>query len=248
MDIKYLDTFDVDDLDEWGAIYKTLTTSPYIDKISLCHVKISDISRIANALSNRVQNLAWIMELDQGTQRQYRYTANETAKLLVEIFNNPKDETEKLSEEFGELMISIGSSRALEKLLSHFIIPIAELWKPRIKQNEGFDFHTVCDKKLINFGEAKYSGNKNPHYDSSDQINDFFDQEKQYRDRTYLRDFVDGETLKNLDNEKFGVVIAFSINSVNPILVFKNAIKKIDTLATLNNASHIYIVGISHEC
>lgn len=231
----------------WGSIYKLLETEPILNNISICHIEINDLIYIAKALTQKVQNKSWMMSLDKGTRRQYEFTANETASELISIFNSPTDENEELTSEFGEVMVSISASEALSKMFEHISIPIAELWKPQKKQNEGFDFHTVCPDFLINFGEAKYSKNINPYSLSEEQTDDFFTVEKQYRDRTFLRDLVDEKAIANLDEDDYGAIIAFSINSSNIEEIFKNAILKVDTYNVLSKAKQIYIVGVSYD-
>lgn len=140
--------------EEWGCIHTEVTSSAN-PKIHLCHVNISDLKKIAFELSASVMDSSWIMDMDEGARRSYKQTASDTASSLVEVFNAAIAD-DRVSGEFGELVVSMGSSRSLKVIFQHISLPIAELWKPQRKQNEGFDFHTVCDKNVINFGEAKF--------------------------------------------------------------------------------------------
>lgn len=234
---------------EWGCSFHQVDATSGPKNIYLCHVKVSDIIKIADELTNIVMNDSWIMNLDKGARRAYETTVKETAECLVDIFrNNLRSGTDdKVSTEFGEVMVSMSSSRALEVILGHTSLPIAELWKPQKKQNEGFDFHTVCPSKFINFGEAKFSGSGNPHGLASSQAHSFFDSKKHLRDRVHLINLVEKESLDNLDADSFGAVLAFSINSNNPLTIFENAITTAQSHASLKNAKYIYIVGVSHE-
>ena len=133
--------------DDWGCIH-TEVTSTTNKKIHLCHVNISDLKKIALELSRSVMDTSWIMDMDEGSRRSYIQTASDTADSLVKIFNTAADDN-KISGEFGELMVSIGSSRSLDVIFKHTSLPISELWKPQEKGNEGFDFHTVCKKMSL---------------------------------------------------------------------------------------------------
>lgn len=235
---------DVDDL-AWGCTHTELLYKTAASTVKICHVKISDVKKIAFELSNSVIDTSWIMDLGRGTRRSYQKTAAETAQLLVSIFESTASSS-IVAGEFGELMVSIGSARALELIFNHTRIPIAELWKPQAKQNEGFDFHTTCTSSLINFGEAKYSSSASPHGNALAQASDFLDAEKHFRDRVHLVNLVSTDAIDNLDNEKFGVIAAFSINAVNPATIFYNALKTASEIVSLGKISNIYLVGVSN--
>ncbi|WP_430480723.1 hypothetical protein QUC30_12980 [Aeromonas caviae] len=181
--------------------------------------------------------------MDKGTKRSYSYTANDTAEALVAIFKKFQDSNE-IGSEFGEVMISIGSSRALEIVFEHKALPMAEIWKPQRKQNEGFDFHTECPENLINFGEAKYSGSINSHIKAIPQIERFINEEKHFRDRVHLKNLASAESINNLDDDSFGVIAAFSINSDNHESIMDNALNSVCSSSLAKGATAIYLVGV----
>lgn len=230
---------------EWGCRYDEIINAEVV--VKSCIIHIDSLEKISIALTSSVLDESWMFNLDKRTQRSYRFTVNETANTLVEIFNkikeNPSLES-TLGQEFGEIMVSMGASRALYKLFEHESIPIAELWKPQKKQNEGFDFHTVCPQELINFGEAKYSGSSNPHGDAINQILDFLEVEKHLRDANHLTHLVCENAASNLDNDIFGVVAAFSINSQNYQLIMNNALESIVNKKLTEKCSFVYLVGV----
>lgn len=232
--------------EEWGCIH-TEVTSCENPKIHLCHVNISDLKKIALELSISVIDSSWIMNMDEGARRSYKRTALDTANSLVEVFNAAID-GDRVSGEFGELFVSMGSSRSLEVIFQHISLPIAELWKPQRSRNEGFDFHTVCNKNVINFGEAKFKSipAASPVSDAADQANAFFLEDKHFRDRVHLVNLVHADAISNLDEEIFGMVIAFSMNAKDPLIVYKNAISKVKSLPSFNKIDSVYIVGVSH--
>ncbi len=183
---------------DWGCDYFEVETHKPIGKIKVCHVIVTDINIISEALTKRVLDTSWMTNLDVGSRRAYDRTVQETAAALVQIFKSTKAPSD-VGSEFGEIMVSIGSTKALEKIFDHEILPIAELWKPQLKQNEGFDFHTVCTNDYINFGEAKYSGSTNPHGNAITQSLGFIDDEKHLRDYVHLRELTSKAAVDNLN-------------------------------------------------
>ena len=228
----------------WGCEYVKVEPHLQIEKIKACHVRVKDITLISEELTKIVLDTSWMTNLDIGSKRAYNRTVQETAAALVEIFESTKLSS-SVGSEFGEVMVSIGSARALEKIFDHCILPIAELWKPQIKQNEGFDFHTVCPNEIINFGEAKYSGSATPHGKAINQSRGFIDEEKHLRDFVHLKSLVSETAIDNLNNDIFGVVASFSINSADPLIALKNAIESAQEKLNLNSIKAVYLVGVS---
>ncbi len=232
--------------DDWGCVHTEVTSSTN-SKIHLCHVNIADLKKIALELSRSVMNSSWIMEMDEGARRSYERTASDTAESLVQVFNAVIND-DRVSSEFGELMVSMGASRSLDVIFQHISLPISELWKPQKKQNEGFDFHTVCTENIINFGEAKFKSipASSPVSDAANQANSFFSEEKHFRDRVHLVNLVHNNAILNLDKGLCGMVVAFSMNAKTPLFVYKNAVSKIESLSFFESINSVYIVGVSH--
>ncbi|HEB62835.1 MAG TPA: hypothetical protein ENI82_06755 [Bacteroidetes bacterium] len=229
---------------DWGCDYFEVETDTPIGKIKVCHVIVKDIKLISEALTKKVLDTSWMTNLDVGSRRAYDRTVQETASALVEIFESTTTPSD-VGSEFGEVMVSIGSTKALEKVFNHVILPIAELWKPQKKQNEGFDFHTVCSNMYINFGEAKYSGSVNPHGNAINQSKDFIDDEKHLRDYVHLRELAYDAAVENLNNDSFGIVASFSINTTDPLQVLKNAIESAQDKLSSDSIKAVYLVGVS---
>jgi len=230
----------------WGCEFTEVLDSSSIGFIKLCHVNVTQISKIAKLLSESVIDTSWMTALDPGTRSSYEYTVNETAQLLIKIFNAAQ-EKDSIVEEFGELMVSMGAAKALEVVFNHTRIPMAELWKPQAKQNEGFDFHSLCPSQVINFGEAKYSSSSTSYGIALKQAGDFFTVQKHKRDRVHLVSLTSPEGILNLDNDIHGVVAAFSINADDPITVYKNALNKAASFSTDHRVKFVYMVGVAHE-
>lgn len=231
---------------EWGCDFFRLSSDEL--NVYLCLVEIKDLDYIAEQCIASISDDAWMNELDPRVKRSYSKTAQETAKILQQIFSDylqREDATNaSIGSDFGEIMVSLGSSGALSKVLSHKPLPVAELWKPQIKQNEGFDFHTECNLPLINFGEAKFSGVTSPHGEAIPQIKGFITDEKHFRDRVHLVNIASSQAVENLDEERFGVIAAFSINAKDPLTVMANALKSsLEQLSDLN-IEKLYLVGV----
>lgn len=229
---------------DWGCDYFEVEATTPIGKIRVCHVIVRDVKIISEALAKHVLDTSWMTNLDVGSKRGYDRTVQETAAALVKIFESTKTPSD-VGSEFGEVMVSIGSTKALEKIFNHVILPIAELWKPKIKQNEGFDFHTVCTNNRINFGEAKYSKSANPHGNAINQSKGFINDEKHLRDYFHLKELTSEAALDNLNNDNFGIVASFSINTAEPLQVLKNAIESAQEKLSLDSIKAVYLVGVS---
>jgi hypothetical protein len=240
--------------DTWGSTFYEVTSLSDTGNIFVCHVSISDLKKIALELTSLVNDNSWVTKIDDRASRAYATTAQKTAEALVKVFKATLSTDNKVAIEFGELMVSMGSSKALEIVFGHRSLPIAELWKPKIAQNEGFDFHTVCTEDIINFGEAKFSNSSSPYSgisgDSSGaggQADGFIGGGKHLMDGPHMGSLAGEDCALKLDKDIFGVVLAFSINAKNPLAVLKNALDHSKTYENLKKAKNIYIVGVSHE-
>jgi hypothetical protein len=240
--------------DAWGSTFHEIASISDAANIFICHTSISDLEKIATELSTNVMDQSWILDLDIRAKRAYENTARETAKSLIKVFETTLSEDNKIASAFGELMISMGSSKALEVVFKHRSIPIAEIWKPKILGNEGFDFHTVCPDNMINFGEAKFSSSSNPYggltgskTGAGGQADGFIMNGKHLMDGVHMGHLAGNDAATNLDNDLFGIVLAFSINSINPLAILKNALDHSTTYENLKKAKNIYIVGVSYE-
>lgn len=225
---------------EWGSDYAL-----YLDeaKVKACIVSVEDLTSMAEVLTKSVIDTSWMSSLDTRTQRAYQRTAKETAEALAAVFQAHKDDSD-IGAEFGEVMVSMASARSLELLLDHRALPIAELWKPQKKQNEGFDFHTECQDNLINFGEAKYSGSVNPHGNAIRQADGFVKDEKHLRDGVHLVNLTRDRSMSRLDDDQFGVIAAFSINSEDHEGIMDNALNSIRNSDLIITAQNVYLVGV----
>src|ERR1700693_1719999 len=98
----------------WGSTFSEVVNITALKKIFLCHAQIADLEKLAFELSNAVIDQNWILNLDPRARRAYATTALKTAQALVEVFKTTITSDNKVTGEFGELMVSMGASKALE--------------------------------------------------------------------------------------------------------------------------------------
>lgn len=229
----------------WGCAYQEAVSSIGTTNIKLCFVEVQNIHAFATALISLVHDKSWMTNLDDTARRSFEKTVTKTADKLVATFQKAAT-AGTVGAAFGEVMVSIGSARALENLFQHLRIPLAELWKPKLSQNGGFDFHTICTSKVINFGEAKYSSSTNSYAAAIDQADEFLDDEKHLADSIYLEKIV-GQgsiSISMLNNDEFGVVAAFSVNAKNPALILANAFESAKKVMGAKKIKNFYLVGV----
>lgn len=207
---------------------------------------IDDVYNHANELIIRIKDNSWINELDSISTASYQRKVSDTAKKLEEIFKTPIDSTSlKLSEEFGEYMISLDSSESLKQSLNHKIIPLAELWKEKITGNPGFDFHTESPQKTIAFGEAKYRSNGNAYGIAANQVKIFIEEQKDKGDAINLQHLgVSDEAIRNLIANKRDFILAYSVNSDNLEKIKINCLDNENVKFLNMQAQTLYLIGV----
>jgi hypothetical protein len=243
--MTYMDmTFLPQQLDsDWGCAFQEVQSLVGVPNIKIGFVEVTKLEDFALQLSKSVIDNSWMTNLDVAIRRAYDRTVKETAEKLVKVFK-ATSAAGTVGTDFGEVMVSIGSAYALEKIFAHVKLPIAELWKPQLSQNEGFDFHTTCPDQFINFGEAKYSGSGNPYNLAISQAKDFIEAEKHLRDSVHLMHLVEEGSIDKLNKDEFGIVAAFSVNAKNPALILANAVKAAQQLIDDKSIKKFYLVGV----
>ncbi|SEH99885.1 hypothetical protein [Akkermansia glycaniphila] len=205
-------------------------------------VEINNIPNYAKELIESIKNTSWIDKLDVIGKLSYTETSFETIDKLVAIFSVSED---PISTDFGEYLISMTAGSSLEKLLSHEVLPLSELWKEKKSGNAGFDFHTITPRKLISFGEAKYSSVRNPYKAAIEQIVSFINHEKGNRDLPHLQIIAGKESIDNFLKGDKCYCAAFSLQNTQ---TFDGIIKKITSLTEFGDIIHagneIFVIGI----
>jgi|TARA_A100001391_G_scaffold108231_1_gene72665 hypothetical protein len=183
--------------------------------------------------------------LDSVSTATFEATSEATVKKITELFQDfakSKDEA-GIGPEIGEYIVSMCGRKALNDHAGHLLIPLAELIKEKVSGNPGFDFHSVTTTGLIAFGEAKYSGSKNPYSNAFQQIADFASAKKDVAELVVLEKFVPPEAIKKFLDERRSYSAAFSINGKNINAIFDSAIKS-NSIEPLLKFEEIYLVGV----
>lgn len=227
----------------WGCSYQEAVSALGAANIKLCFVEVQNLHTFATALTNVVLDKTWMMNLDNTARRAFDKTVDNTASKLLATFQKTSA-AGTVGGDFGEIMVSIGSARALEHLFHHSRLALAELWKPKVSQNGGFDFHTVCKSLIINFGEAKYSSTSNSYTDAIDQADEFLNDQKHLADGIYLEKIVTQPSMSMLNNDEFGIVAAFSVNAKNPDTILANALVAAQKVMAGKKIKNFYLVGV----
>jgi len=205
------------------------------------HIVVNDLSDRARDMIASISSTSWISALSAIDQASYTARANRTVEKLVnEVFTKVST---PLSEQFGEYMVSLSAQDALEANLHHTKMPLAELFKERVSGNSGFDFHTETHTSLVAFGEAKYSGIKNPYKKALEQIIEFIHDEKDVAELTDLAKLASQQAVNKVLEGKKAYIAAFSINADNPERIFKTVFKS-EYIKPLLQYSELYLIGV----
>lgn len=206
------------------------------------HVKINDIRKRADEITNSIRDESWIENLTPDLKLAYRARARKTInKIINNILIKVKD---VVTEDFGEYLVSMTAKDALKEYKEHKYIPLAELLGKKRSGNSGFDFHSITHNNIISFGEAKYSRHTTPYQDALSQICDFINDEKDYADILHLRNFVSDEIIKRLEAGERAFVAAFSINAKRTKRIFNNILNCSKDFNSLLSYKELYLIGI----
>lgn len=205
-------------------------------------IEITDVNSCAKELLVEISNTSWINALNPVAKMSYEDTAKETIVKLVEIF---KSVDNKVTKDFGEFMISMGSGHCLKDKHDHVVLPLSELWKEKLSNNHGFDFHTLSPDLKFSFGEAKYVSKGNSCTSAAEQVHRFCREGKDKRDAVHLLHFSDPVAIENLSNGKKGYVVAFSINSADYEKILRNSLANEDIKSLTKLCDELYIIGVT---
>jgi hypothetical protein len=211
-------------------------------EVYIAHVKINNIRQRVEEITKEIADESWISSLTPSIQIAYKARARKTIKKIVnDILLKVKD---KVTEDFGEYLVSITAKDILRDYKKHGEIPLAELLGKKKSGNSGFDFHTLTHNNIISFGEAKYTTYKNPYSDALSQICSFIDEEKDLADILHLEKFVPEDCINKLTNGEKAFVAAFSLNAKKTIRVFNNIIKNSKAFDELLKYKELYLIGV----
>ena len=209
--------------------------------VSLVAVKIEDVNGYAQELIGILSDTSWINALNAIGKISFEKTALRTIEKLVNDF---KTINNAITSSFGEYVVSISAGQSMGLLFNHIVFPISELWKEKLTNNHGFDFHTESPRSLISFGEAKYSKNSNPYTDAASQIINFIEMGKDGGDAALIAHFASKKSIENLLQSSRGFTIAFSLNSENIETILMNALGSDLIVNLCKMCDELQIVGV----
>jgi hypothetical protein len=204
-------------------------------------VEIIDVKAHADMLLREINNTSWIAELNPIAKMSYEKTAYRTIARLVEIF---KSVDNSISSDFGEFMISMSSGHCLQENHKHKVFPLSELWKEKVSNNHGFDFHTLSPENKLSFGESKFSSTNNSYNSSAEQVLRFAKEGKDEIDAVHLMHFCKPIAIENLRKGRKGFVVAFSINSEDHKTILNNSLENEHILELVTCCDELFIVGV----
>lgn len=210
-------------------------------QVYIIHVKIIDINGRAKEIIDVISEKSWIKKLGAVNQIAYSARAEKTITKIVDDILGKVDN--KVTEDFGEYLVSDSAGSALVQEYGHTKIALAELWKEQKSGNPGFDFHTESQSQLIVYGEAKFNTSNSPYTVALNQIVSFVDDKKDDMELSDLQNLVSVEAVDNAANKKRGYIAAFSLNAKNHTAIFNKALKT-EAAKKLYSHSELYLIGI----
>lgn len=211
--------------------------------VHLIHIKINDAEQRLKYIIDAINDTTWCQQMSDTTLREAYMAARDRTvkKLMSEIFNQI---IIPISVEAGEYVVSMTAQDVLVSDFEHTHIPLAELWKEKSAKNPGFDFHTITQKNLIMFGEAKFSTKKNHYVRGLRQTAQFINEKKDKYDKTFLVNIIPEKTpLENLDSGDRAFCVAFSLHTCRPKKIMYNAVKQIKNF-NLDVHPEIFVIGV----
>ncbi len=204
-------------------------------------VKVGSVSDCAKELIELISKTSWIDQLDPVAKLSYEKTSLRTINNLVNLFQTVQN---KVTEDFGEYMVSVSSGYCLDEQANHQILPLSELWKEKLGNNHGFDFHTVSTQDKFSFGEAKYVSSGNSYGPAAKQTLRFIEEEKDKVDAVHLEKLSSEDALNNLLNGRRGFTVGFSVNSPDYLKILGNAVKNKYVQQLSLQCDELYIIGV----
>ncbi|RZK42536.1 MAG: hypothetical protein EOO90_06765 [Pedobacter sp.] len=205
------------------------------------HLKVLDINSRAKEIIDMLTDKSWIHKLGVVDRKSYEARAEQTIKKIVEDILMKVDS--KVTEDFGEYLVSDSAGNALRDLHKHMKVVLAELWKEQKTGNPGFDFHTEGPNEMILFGEAKFKTSGSPYTIALEQIVDFVGLKKDEMELADLQRLVSPNAVTNAVANIKGYIAAFSLNAINHMSIFEKALKS-DAAQKLLCHKELYLIGV----
>ncbi len=180
-------------------------------KLYYIRVKVNNIKQKAQDIMVTILDKSWLKGLDNAIDyRSFLARSEETIIILTEIL---KEVGNEIGAEFGEYLVSSVAQSTLEDIYQHTKFPLAEIWKEKAKGNPGFDFHTISEKDILFYGEAKFNSTQNAYSRAINQTCKFINQKKDEMELTDLQKLNSRINEKHLSKDAKGYIAAFSIHN-----------------------------------
>ena len=193
---------------------------------SITYIRIDpeNLSVTIRDIITSLSNLSWIAKFDKSYIRNSFFKrAEDTAEYLADKIL--KDDGDKITEVSGEYVVSELAREALVIELKYLDVPLAELFKEQVSGNPGFDFYSKKKKKVIIFGEAKYSSGRNAYGIGMEQVDRFIREGQDVSDLNDIDKFFEEESLKLADKGDKAYAIAFAAKGTASDMIIKGIIR-----------------------
>jgi hypothetical protein len=222
-------------------VEQTLLPEDAVAETHLLCLKIADVKSYAEQLIGEITDTSWITKLGPVAIMSYEDIAKKTIQELVRIF---KEVDNEITKDFGEFVISLSSGKCLKEKHAHDSLPISELWKEKVKNNHGFDFHTKSPADKFSFGEAKYQKDGNAYTSAAEQTHRFSRDGKDKIDAVHLNNFGYTLAMENLLIDKKGYIVSFSLTSEDHETIMLNSLRNEDIKSLSKICDELYIIGV----
>lgn len=195
--------------------YSIIIKEKIEDHITFIRINPDDLKITLREVFESLCDLCWLNSFDQEYITQsFRVRAEGTVEHIVENIL-AGDDSDSVTSDSGEYIISELSRKAIINELKYSDIPLGEFIKEQKSGNPGFDFYSENTNKILLFGEAKYLADRNAYGTAFKQIVRFIEEERDIADLVDLRDFCCEDALNNVTTNSKGFVAAFSSKEIS---------------------------------
>lgn len=164
------------------------------NNILFVRIEPENLSATIRDIIDSFSDMSWISKFDKPYIRDSFLTrAEASAKYLADKIQ--KDDTDNVTKDSGEYVVSELARQALVIQLKYLDVPLAELFKEQISGNPGFDFYSANNEKIIIFGEAKYNSRKNAYGVGMEQVDRFIQEGQDISDLNDIDKFFEDKSL-----------------------------------------------------
>lgn len=198
---------------------KRIDTKNY-DNITYIRIEPENLAVTIQDIIVTLSDLSWISKFDLAYIRtSFNKRAKDTADYLAQKIT--RDDSDKITEDSGEYIVSELAREALVEELNYLDIPLAELFKEQVSGNSGFDFYSANKEKIIIFGEAKYNSRRNAYGVGMEQVDRFIREGQDISDLVDIDKFFDSESLQLANIGEKAYAVAFAAKGTSSDVIIK---------------------------